>query len=104
MATCLRVGVTGGFQFQFPVLACSETLPFVLEDVCAGPAFLEINELASARRAGQCAFHTEIFRHFDDFLPALVIEIHRPVIHPVRPLLRQHVAGDDAFVSVLQCL
>ncbi|MDQ2774963.1 MAG: hypothetical protein M3Y57_08605, partial [Acidobacteriota bacterium] len=33
------IGVEGGRQFQAAVLAGAEALPFVLEDIAAGPAF-----------------------------------------------------------------
>ena len=90
------VGVLGGGQFQVAVLAGAEALPFVLEDVAAGPAFLEIaidTRLAALRsRAATRSHQAGSARHFDDLLAAFVVEIHRPVVHPVGPVLRQHVA------------
>ncbi len=42
VAAGLVVGVSCGVQFEVADLAGAEALPFVLEDVGAGPAFLEV--------------------------------------------------------------
>jgi len=105
VAAGLRVGVAGGGQFQVTILAGAEALPFILKNVSPGPALLEIHEFAGVGldHAGQFAFHAHPLGHFDDFLAAFVIQIHRPIIHPVRPLFGENVPGADP-VFILVCL
>jgi hypothetical protein len=92
IATWLVVRMRGGFHFQIAVLAGTEALPFILEDVGAGPAFLKVVGGQFQLTLGwflswQKTLHAAkpgAEWDLDDFLPAFVIEIHRPVVHPSR--------------------
>ena len=82
------VRVRCGLQFEVAALARAEALPFVLEDVGAGPAFFEVvgrqfqftlRRFLSWQKALYAA-EPGSARDLDDFFPAFVIEIHRPVV------------------------
>ena len=97
VAAGLRLGVCR--REEVAVAAGAEALPLVLEDVGPGPALFEVDQfLARVHHAGQFAFHAHASRHLDDFPAALVVEIHRPVVHPIGPLLREHLAGFDTLL------
>ena len=99
VAAGFRVNVARAREFQVAILTRAEALPLVFEDVGAGPAFLEVDEFSVIfDDAGQLPFHAKALRLFDDFFPALVVEIDSPVIYPVGPLLREHVARNDAVL------
>src|SRR5207245_7937729 len=104
-ATVYRPGrVQRGRQSQVAVLAGAETLPFVLENVATRPAFLELHGEFGLRRleAGQRrdAADTRAHRHLDDFLALQVVEVHRPIIHPVSPVLGELLFPDDAIFAL----
>src|SRR5690606_34816520 len=96
-----RVDMRSGDQLQVPVLAGAETLPFVLENEAASPAFLEFRQaqLRLGRlKARQVAVDATAFGDPDDFLAAHIVEVHRPVVDPVGPMPGQHVGADYAVL------
>ncbi len=52
VAAGLGVGVRRGDEFQVAVFASAETLPFVFEDVAAGPAVFKFRFFNDSRRSG----------------------------------------------------
>jgi hypothetical protein len=79
-----RAFVEHALQFQRPVLLGAEALPLVLEDVIPDPLFFP--------------FAGFLILHPDDFPFALKVEVHRPVVNPVGPVLGEHFAGDDPIL------
>ena len=66
------VGVGDGFEFQAAVFAGAEALPFVFEDVVAGPLFFEVDGPAVAGdEAGEGAAVVEVFADFDNLFAAV---------------------------------
>ena len=97
-STRLLVDMDRAPQFELPILSSAKALPLVLKNVRARPAFLELNKLSCVRHPGQHSLHPKILRHLDQLSATLVVEIHRPVVHPVGPLLGENVARDDSVL------
>src|SRR5208283_4643928 len=84
LAPSWRAFVEDAFKFQRPFLLRAEALPLVLEDVVACPEFFP--------------FAGFFILHPDNFPFVLKVEVYRPVVNPVGPVLSEHLAGDDAVL------
>ena len=71
LASPRRAFVKDAGQFQRAVFLGAEGLPLVFKDVIPGPAFFP--------------FAAFLVLHADDLALALKVEIHGPVINPIRP-------------------
>src|ERR1700688_2141797 len=92
-------------QLDLAVLPRAEALPFILEDVAARPALFEVRQ--GQRTLGwfngwQSCNPTEAApeRNLDDFLAAHVVEINRPIIDPMRPMLCELLFRYDPVLAL----
>ena len=89
-----------GGEFQAAVAACSEALPFVLEDVVAHPAFfVGVGGSIPGVGSGFCFTWIGLLnRNANDLTFALIIEVDGPVVNPIRPVFGEYLSLSFAAI------